>query len=39
MEVYPISEEDRQHNLDLPLHSSLPIKVNFQFNLKAPKKS
>uniref|UniRef100_A0A0R3RN45 BLM10_mid domain-containing protein n=1 Tax=Elaeophora elaphi TaxID=1147741 RepID=A0A0R3RN45_9BILA len=25
-EVYPISEEDRQHNLDLPLHLSLPIK-------------
>ncbi|KAL3994456.1 hypothetical protein ACH3XW_21805 [Acanthocheilonema viteae] len=26
IEVYPISEEDRQHNLDLPLHLSLPIK-------------
>nr|CRZ24962.1 Bm6063 [Brugia malayi] len=25
-EVYPISEEDQQHNLDLPLHLSLPIK-------------
>lgn len=30
MEVYPISEEDRQHNLDVPLHLSLPIKVYFQ---------
>ncbi|VDP13193.1 unnamed protein product [Onchocerca flexuosa] len=26
IEIYPISEEDRQHNLDLPLHLSLPIK-------------
>uniref|UniRef100_A0A915PT72 Proteasome activator complex subunit 4 C-terminal domain-containing protein n=1 Tax=Setaria digitata TaxID=48799 RepID=A0A915PT72_9BILA len=25
-EIYPISEEDRQHELDLPLHLSLPIK-------------
>ncbi|VDK63771.1 unnamed protein product, partial [Onchocerca ochengi] len=26
IEIYPISEEDRQHNLDLPLRLSLPIK-------------
>uniref|UniRef100_A0A1I7VC43 BLM10_mid domain-containing protein n=1 Tax=Loa loa TaxID=7209 RepID=A0A1I7VC43_LOALO len=26
IEIYPISEEDRQRNLDLPLHLSLPIK-------------